>query len=138
MEFKTPTKEERIALHRRGAKMIMVTMLLGVLAGILSSPYFLSQPVYAPVMQNGGTDLATAPGVAKPTNPDAPNHSSFAFLILAILVYAQKFIFPYLGIDSKRFGFKDWFFLAFMTFCFWFITWTVLLNGPAPAFGPIF
>ena len=57
MEIKLPTKEERIALHKRGVKMILVTVLLGVLAGILSSPYFLSQPLYAPITQNGGEDF---------------------------------------------------------------------------------
>jgi hypothetical protein len=253
MEIKTPTKEERIALHKRGVKMILVTVLLGVLAGILSSPYFLSQPVYAPITQNGGADFLDYPALAlhhavvvtpnaslpagsfvvpgtaallgnasliynnpsaqipnaavrntnaiiipahasvthvnssvllsnaqvilsdssdipanasvlltngvillpdpadtqnasvllgsdtvMQTNPRAPNNGSFAFLILALLIYVQKYIFPYLGIDSKRFGFKDWFFLAFMTFCFWFVTWTLLLNGPAPLFGPLF
>jgi EMC6-arch len=255
MEIKLPTKEERIALHKRGVKMILVTVLLGVLAGILSSPYFLSQPLYAPVSQNGGEDFLSYPSVmlyhasvvtpdtSKPagsflipdksvllgnsnssivlyntsavipnasvrytnaiiqaghaslshanssvlladaqvvltdstdipanasvlltngaillsspadtqnatvllspdtsmqTNPHAPNNGNFAFLILALLIYVQKYIFPYLGIDSKRFGFKDWFFLSFMTFCFWFVTWTLLLNGPAPFFGPLF
>jgi hypothetical protein len=252
MEIKLPTKEERIALHKRGVKMILVTVLLGVLAGILSSPYFLSQPLYAPITQNGGEDFtgyssfklnhaavwtpsATAPAgsfvipdgslllgnssvlysntsalpnaavrytnaiiqaghasvshvnssvlltnaqveltdstavpanasvllnngvillsnpadtqnatvllgsdTSMQTNPHAPNNTNFAFLILALLIYVQKYIFPYLGIDSKRFGFKDWFFLSFMTFCFWFVTWTLLLNGPAPFFGPLF
>lgn len=106
MEIKTPTKNERIALHIRGVKMILVTSLLGVLAGFLSSPYILSQPIYI----NGVL-----------TNPLAQNHSNYALIILVIAIYAQKFIFPPLGIDSKRFGFKDWFFLAFMTFCYWFI-----------------
>ena len=253
MEIKTPTKEERITFHKRGVKMIVVTVLLGVLAGMLSSPYVLSQPIYAPITQNGGQDFLNYPSVmlyhaavitpdaSKPagsfvvpgnavllgnssallsnasaiipnaavrytnaiilpghasvshvnssilltnaqvilgdssdipanasvlltngvillpdpadlqnasvllgsdtamqTNPHAPNNASFAFLILALLIYVQKYIFPYLGIDSKRFGFKDWFFLAFMTFCFWFVTWTLLLNGPAPMFGPVF
>jgi hypothetical protein len=253
MEIKLPTKEERIALHKRGVKMILVTVLLGVLAGILSSPYFLSQPLYASITQNGGEDFLSYPSVmlyhatvvtpdaSKPqgsflipdksvlmgnsslllnnapvlipnaavqhtnaivqaghasvshanssvlltnaqvvltnssdipanasvllnngvillsnpadtqnatvllgsdtsmqTNPHAANNASFGVLILALLIYVQKYIFPHVGIDSKRFGFKDWFFLSFMTFCFWFVTWTLLLNGPAPFFGPLF
>jgi hypothetical protein len=251
MEIKTPTKDERIAFHKRGAKMILVTVLLGILAGILSSPYFLSQPVYAPVTQNDGSDFLSYPSVMlyqasvvtpagsagsfvipessallsnssnlianasavipdasvrttnaiiipdhaslahdntsvvlsnvsvmltdsseipanasvlltkgvillndpadtqnatvllgpwtkMQTNPHAPNNASLSLIILALLIYVQKYIFPYLGIDSKRFGFKDWFFLSFMTLCFWFVTWTILLNGPAPLFGPLF
>ncbi len=43
MEIKLPTKEERIALHKRGVKMILVTVLLGVLAGRTFEPLF-SQP----------------------------------------------------------------------------------------------
>jgi len=247
-DIKTPTREERIAFHLRGVKMILVTMLLGVLAGFLSSSYFLSQPIYAPLTDQGGSDLmsypvimmthaevvtpatpADMPGASallnnatliisnpssvihnatvsqssalispagatltqqnssfllghvsvtltnssdvpanasillvngaillqnpsdtgnatvvlgpqtgKQINPHAPNNAVYGVLILAALIYVQKFIFPYLGIDSKKFGLKDWFFLSFMTFCFWFITWTFLLNGAPPAFGPFF
>ncbi len=259
MEIKTPTREERIAFQKRGIKMIVVTALLGVLAGLLSSPYVLSQPIYGPVVPGDGSEYLTYPSAmlyhatvvtadtSKPqgsfalpsasfllnnssvlpmiinnpsalpnaavthtnaiivpgsasrkevnqtassilltnvavsltdatgvpanasvllnnglvllpdpadkgnatvllstgvttrqVNPHAPDHSSFGVLILALLIYAQKFIFPPLGIDSKRFGLKDWFFLSFMTFCFWIITWTLLLNGQPPAFGPFF
>ncbi|HUL62844.1 MAG TPA: hypothetical protein VLT35_07250 [Methanocella sp.] len=260
MEIKTPTREERIALQKRGIKMIVVTALLGVLAGLLSSPYVLSQPIYGPTVPDGGSEYLTYPSAmlyhatvvtpdsSKPqgsfvdpgsafllknssilpllinngpafmpnatvthtnaiivpgsasrkytnltaasilltnvsvsltdsadvpanasvllnnglvllsdpadrgnasvllstgvttrqVNPHASDHSSFGVLILALLIYVQKFIFPPLGIDSKRFGLKDWFFLSFMTFCFWIITWTLLLNGQPPAFGPFF
>ena len=110
MEIKTPTKEERIAFHIRGIKMVLVTSLLGVLAGVLSYVFFYNDdPVRV-----------------------------YSIVLLALAIYAQKFIFPPLGIDSKRFGFKDWFFLSFMTFCFWFIAWTLLLNGPTPGFVPLF
>jgi hypothetical protein len=109
VEIKEPTKEERTAFHIRGVKMVLVPSLMGAVAGVLSSPYFLS-----------------------------PNSVTFSFLILAIAIYVQKFLFPLIGIKSAAFGFKDWFFLAFMTFCYWYITWTILLNGPAPAFGPFF
>lgn len=102
---------------------MFVPTIVGMLAGIISSPYFLSQPIYV---------------AGALTNPLAVNHSSFAFLILAIFIYLQKYIFPLIGIKSSGFGFKDWFFLSFMTFCFWYISWTILLNGPAPVFGPFF
>lgn len=110
MEIKTPTKEERIALHIRGVKMVLLPSLMGAVAGFLSSPFFLS-----------------------------PAHQSFSFLILAVAIYVQKFLFPPIGIESSKFGFKDWFFLAFMTFCFWYVTWTIILNGPKELpFGPFF
>jgi hypothetical protein len=108
MEIKTPTKDERIAFHLRGVKMVLVTSLLGALAGVLSYVLFYNNdPVRI-----------------------------YSIIVLAIAIYAQKFIFPPMGIDSKRFGFKDWFFLSFMTFTYWFITWTLLLNGPKPDFVP--
>ena len=109
MEIKTPTKDERIAFHIRGVKMVLVPSLFGAAAGFFSSPFFLS-----------------------------PNNANFSFLILAIAIYAQKFVLPRMGIDSSKFGLKDWFFLSFMTFCYWFMTWTIILNGPTPPFGPFF
>jgi hypothetical protein len=109
MEIKTPTKEERIAFHIRGVKMVLIPSLLGVLAGILTYLLFLNDPSVRP----------------------------YSLIVLVLAIYVQKFIFPPLEIDSKRFGFKDWFFLSFMTFCFWFVTWTILLNGPTPSFVPL-
>ncbi len=109
MEIKTPTRDEKVATHTRGIKVVLLSSMMGAVAGILSSPYFLS----------------TA-------------NVSFSFLILALAIYAQKFLFPLIGVKSSEFGFKDWFFVSFMTFCFWYIMWTIILNGPAPLFGPFF
>jgi hypothetical protein len=112
VEIKTPTREERIAFHMRGVKMVLVSSLMGALAGFLSSPFFLSS-----------------------------RNANFSFLILAVAIYLQKFLLPPLGIDSSKFGFKDWFFLGFMTFCYWFVTWTIILNAPEGfvyPFGPFF
>ncbi|MCD1294620.1 hypothetical protein CUJ83_06355 [Methanocella sp. CWC-04] len=109
MEINTPTREERIAHHKRGIKMVLLPALMGSLAGIISSPYFLS-----------------------------PGNANFSFLILALAIYVQKFIFPQIGIKSSEFGFKDWFFVGFMSLSYWFVIWTIILNGPAPAFGPFF
>ena len=249
MEIKNPTKEERIAFHKRGLKMVLLASVLGILAGVLSSPYVLSQPFYVPIagtdasellaypsfvinnatvvapggpvplpetsvllanssqylanasalapgapvtthaiaivfpagasvaqnrasvlisnasvtlsnsseipanasvlLTNGAVVMPGAPGTPGATvllgnattmqvNPQAPNHTAYAIVILALLIYVQKYLFPYLGIDSSKFGWKDWIFLSFMTFCFWFITWTILLNAAPPAFGPFF
>jgi hypothetical protein len=112
LEIKTPTKEERLAYHMRGIKMTLLPAILGAAAGLLSSPYVLSA-----------------------------SYASFSLLIVAIAIYLQKLILPKLGIDSKAFGFKDWFYLTFMTFAFWFITWTIILTdlqGKMPMFGPLF
>jgi EMC6-arch len=102
MEIKTPTKEERVASHIKGIKMTVMPAIMGFIAGALSSPYFLPQ-----------ADV------------------SFSFLILALAIYAQKYTFPLIGIKSKDFAFKDWFYLSFISFTFWYVTWTIIINGPA-------
>lgn len=102
MEIKTPTREERIANHMRGIKMSVVPAIMGFIAGVLSSPYVL------PASQ-----------------------ANFSFLILALAIYVQKYLFPPIGINSKEFGFKDWFYLAFLSFAYWYVTWTIIINGPA-------
>ncbi len=109
MEIKTQTKDERIAFHIRGIKIVLLPSLMGVLAGLLSFVLFYN---------------------------DDPLRV-FSIVILALAIYAQKYLFLPIGIDSKKFVFKDWFFVSFMTFCFWFITWTLLLNGTKPDFVPL-
>lgn len=56
---------------------------------------------------------------------------SFGILILLVVVYAQRLILPRIQIDLKEYQLKDWFYTAFMTFAFWFVSWTILLNKPA-------
>lgn len=242
MDIKTPTKEERIANHVRGIKIVLIASLLGVLAGLLSSPLFLSQPVYTTLSQAGPSVLQSYPSalltnvstvavnsadplnsataanassfalhngsarlnsdvviplgsatitsagpvvlvsnvpvtnsstpasqtnasvvltnalILQPgaplsqsnpsvlltndtvllTNPQAPNHAAFAFLILALAIYVQKFLFPLIKVKSAEFAFKDWFFISFMTFCFWYITWTLILNPIGVPVGQIY
>ena len=116
VEIKEPTKEERIAFHLRGIKMSFIPAIFGVIAGFISSPYVLSVP-----------------------------HQSFSFLILALAIYAQKYVFPLWGIESGKFDFKAWFYVGFLTFAYWYLSWTIIVNGmphvsglPAPQFGPFF
>jgi cation transport ATPase len=56
---------------------------------------------------------------------------AYGILILLVVVYAQRLVLPRVKIDTKEFRFTDWFFLVFMTFAFWFVSWTILLNKPA-------
>ena len=55
----------------------------------------------------------------------------YGILILLVVVYAQRLALPRIQIDTKEYRFTDWFFLVFMTFAFWFVSWTILLNKPA-------
>jgi hypothetical protein len=46
-------------------------------------------------------------------------------------IVVQRHIFMLLRLDSDKMGFKNWFYQGFMTFAFWFITWTLLLTKGA-------
>jgi hypothetical protein len=49
--------------------------------------------------------------------------------IVAILAYyAQRLIYPAIKINTKEFGFKDWFYVEFLVVDFCLVTWTLLLN----------
>ena len=56
---------------------------------------------------------------------------SYGILIFIVVFYIQRPILPRLQIDVKEYQLKDWFYTAFMTFAFWFVCWTILLNKPA-------
>ncbi len=56
---------------------------------------------------------------------------SYGILIFIVVFYIQRPILPRLRIDVKEYQLKDWFYTAFMTFAFWFVCWTILLNKPA-------
>jgi len=57
------------------------------------------------------------------------NFSIWAMLIFVFfLAYAQKLLYPFLGVNIEKFRIRDWLFTIFMTFAFWLITWTILIN----------
>ncbi len=56
---------------------------------------------------------------------------SFGILIFIVVFYIQRPILPQLRIDVKEYQLKDWFYTGFMTFAFWFVCWTILINQPA-------
>jgi len=51
------------------------------------------------------------------------------FILVAILTYVQKFIFPYVGVSPSDFETKDWFYVGFMTFAFILVSWTMYINA---------
>ena len=53
--------------------------------------------------------------------------SVMLFLII-FSYYAQRLVYPAIGIDVKEFGNKDWFYVEFITIDFWLVVWTLLLN----------
>ncbi len=56
------------------------------------------------------------------------NYTFLALLIMLVGVVVQRHIFVLTGIGGKKMGMKDWLYQGFMTFAFWFISWTILLN----------
>jgi hypothetical protein len=107
---KEKTKADKQAEHIARIKRTLIASLLGILTGVLS---FYSVPVSEVSGINSYTMLAF-------------------FLMLAGIV-VQKHIFILLGMDTSKLGAKDWFYQGFMTFAFWFMTWTILLTSLSPA-----
>jgi hypothetical protein len=52
-----------------------------------------------------------------------------AFMIMVAGIVVQKHIFMLLHMDTEKLGAKDWFYQSFMTFAFWFMSWTILLTA---------
>ena len=57
------------------------------------------------------------------------SYTILALLIMIAGVVVQKHIFMLMHLDPAALGKKDWFYQGFMTFAFWFITWTILLTS---------
>jgi hypothetical protein len=107
---KQKTRAEKQAEHVARIKRTLAASLIGIIAGILS--YWL-----------GG--IPDAAGVQ-------PN-GFLAFMLMLAGVVLQKYIFIFTGMDASKLGAKDWFYQGFMTFAFWFLTWTILLTSLPPA-----
>lgn len=95
----TETVDERAA-HLRSVTITSLTALSGIAAALVSS-----------VVATGG---ATDPTGLYP---------------LAGVILLQLPALRLLGIDVEDFSMKDNLYVAFMTFSFWFVTWTVLLTA---------
>jgi len=55
----------------------------------------------------------------------------FPILVLIAAIIIQKHVFMLLRLNPSLLEKKDWFYQGFMTFSFWFVTWTILLTGTA-------
>jgi len=102
---KPQTREEKLAAHIGRIQRTTIACIIGIIVGVIS--YYL-----------GGT-------------PDAAGKQAdillAVFLMLAGIVI-QRHIFILLKIGGGKLAAKDWFFQGFMTFAFWFISWTLLLT----------
>ena len=104
---KEKTKADKQAEHIARIKRTLVASLIGIIAGVLS--YFIVG--------------------------DASGNMSelfLAFMLMLAGIVVQKHLFILLGMDTSKLGAKDWFYQGFMTFAFWFMTWTILLTSLSP------
>jgi hypothetical protein len=103
---KAKTKADKQAEHIARIKRTLVASLLGILTGILS--------YYA-----GGI----------PGTTGLQNDGLLGFMLMLAGVVLQKHIFMLSGMSTSKLGAKDWFYQGFMTFAFWFMTWTIMLTA---------
>ena len=103
---KTPAEKQKE--HLLKIKRSLVACLAGMVTGIIS---FLVIPPTEIVGFNSWTALG--------------------LLIMLAGIVVQRHIFMFTKLEPESLGKKDWLYQGFMTFAFWFITWTVLLTGSA-------
>ena len=103
---KVKTKEDKQAEHIARIKRTLIASLLGIGTGALA--FFLGGiPDAAGLQENG----------------------FLGFMLMLAGIVIQKHIFILMGMDTAKLGWKDWFYQGFMTFTFWFMTWTILLTS---------
>jgi heme/copper-type cytochrome/quinol oxidase subunit 4 len=103
---KEKTRAEKQAEHVARIKRTLVASVIGIVTGILS--YW-----------SGGI----------PNGSGIQANGVLAFMLMLAGVVIQKHIFIFMGMDTSKLKAKDWFYQGFMTFAFWFMTWTILLTS---------
>ena len=86
------------AAHLRSVTVTSLTALSGIAAALVSA-----------TLASGATDPA-------------------GLYPLAGAILLQLPVLRLLGVDVEEFSAKDNLYVAFMAFCFWFVTWTILLT----------
>lgn len=99
---KQKTRADKQAEHIERIKRTLAASFIGILTGGIS--YYIS------------TSFGTDSGL-------------LAFMIMIAGVVVQKHIFMLMHMDTGKLGAKDWFYQGFMTFAFWFMSWTILLTA---------
>ena len=56
------------------------------------------------------------------------NYTMLALFLMLAGVVVQRHIFILMKLDTPKMGNKDWLYQGFMTFAFWFISWSILLS----------
>lgn len=95
------TVEQERWAHIRGVTVTTVASLAGILSGLAAGHF------------------ATAPD------------DRLGVVILVIAIFIQFPVLRVIGIDIGDFGVKDYLFVGFMTFSFWFVTWAIMMTTGA-------
>jgi hypothetical protein len=103
---KEKTKADKQTEHIARIKRTLLASIIGIFVGVLS--YYINISF-------------------------AKDSGYLALMMMLAGIVIQKHIFILVGIDTTKMGGKDWFYQGFMTFAFWFMTWTILLTSFAPA-----
>ena len=103
---KQKTVADKQAEHIDRIKRTAVACFMGIITGAIA--YFAAGTPDAQGIQAGGL---------------------LGFMLMLAGIVVQKHIFMLSGTDTTKLGGKDWFYQAFMTFAFWFVTWTILLTS---------
>ncbi len=104
---KQKSREDKQAEHINRIKRTLVASFMGIITGAIS--YYTAGVPDASGIQAGGSLLG--------------------FMLMLAGIVLQKHIFMLSGMDTTKLGGKDWFYQGFMTFAFWFMTWTILLTA---------
>ncbi len=99
---KQKTKADKQAEHIERIKRTLAASLIGIIVGGLS--YYI------------GKSFSTDSGL-------------LALMLMIAGIVVQKHIFMLLHMDTQKLGAKDWFYQGFMTFAFWYMSWTILLTA---------
>lgn len=105
---KRKTREEKQKEHILRIEKTLIACVLGIVTGIIS--FFIVSPTQMLGFQS---------------------YTLLALLIMVAGIVVQRHLFMLLGLGSGKMGAKDWLYQGFMTFAFWFITWTILLTQGA-------
>jgi hypothetical protein len=99
---KAKTKLDKQAEHIERIKRTVVACMIGIIVGVVS--FYLG-------------------GIA------AKDIGLLAFVLMLAGIVIQRHIFVLVKITNTKLGAKDWFYQGFMTFAFWFMSWTILLSS---------
>lgn len=97
----TETAEDQRWAHIRGITVTSLASLFGIAAGVTASM------------------LAESPD------------DTLGVILFAVAVFIQFPILRVVGFEVENFGVKDYLFITFMTFCFWFVTWAIMMTTGA-------